>query len=59
VQRLIDAALIGAERAATLQHEHDLPVIDVADFIGGFKRGKASGGGHGRSSRFLLAHRGL
>jgi hypothetical protein len=36
VQRLIDAALIGAECAAALQHKHDLPVIGVADFIGGF-----------------------
>jgi hypothetical protein len=37
-----------------LQHEHDLPVIGVADLIGGFERGKASGGGHGRFSRVLL-----
>ena len=43
VQRLIDAALIGAERASALQHEHDLAVIGVADLVGGFQRGKASG----------------
>ena len=31
VQGLIDAALIGAERAAALEHEHDLAVIIGAD----------------------------
>ena len=44
VQRLIDAALIGAERAAALQHEHDLPVIVVADLVGGFEAGYGVGG---------------
>jgi hypothetical protein len=38
MQRLIDAALIGAERAAALQHEHDLAVIVVADLVDRFER---------------------
>ena len=54
VQRLIDAALIGAERAAALQHEHDLPVIGVADFVGGFERGKTSWDGHGSFLQVFL-----
>src|SRR4029077_2784335 len=41
VQRLIDAALVSAERASPLQHEDHLPVIDFADLVGGFQRGKA------------------
>ena len=31
VQRLIDAGLVGAERAAALQHQHDLPVFAVGE----------------------------
>src|SRR5262249_57324903 len=33
MQRLIDAALISAERASALQHENDLTIIVVADLV--------------------------
>ena len=33
VQRLVDAGLVGAERAAALEHEHDLPVVLGADSL--------------------------
>ena len=35
VQGLIDAALIGAQRAAALQDEHNLPVRLLADHVDG------------------------
>ncbi len=38
VQGLVDAALIGAERAAALQDEHDLPVRLLADHVDGVER---------------------
>jgi len=38
VQRLIDTALIGAERTSALQHKHDLAVIVVANLIHRFER---------------------
>ena len=37
VQRLIDAALIGAKRAASLQHKHNLAVVVVADLVNRFQ----------------------
>ena len=40
VQRLIDAALIGAERAAALQHERHLAAVVVADLVDCLQRGE-------------------
>jgi hypothetical protein len=52
MQRFIDAALVGAQRAATLQHEHNLAVIVVADLVYGLERAQDSTLGlHDRSFR--------
>jgi hypothetical protein len=37
MQGLVDATLIGPERTASLQNEHDLPICLLADHIDGVK----------------------
>src|SRR5262249_26828965 len=57
MQRLIDAALISAERPSALQDENNLTIIVVADLVDGFKWRQFFLVGHSCSSRWdFLRH---
>src|SRR5271163_1242176 len=45
MQGLVYAALIGAQRAAALQNEHDLPIRLLADHVDGIERRSVPGHG--------------